>query len=93
MKIPGQKFSARVSWFAAATLAALLSAGVLYSATRNHRAITSVDAQEKESGRAGAGDQSTSLNDQTELNVTVYIPTSPWCAMFASSCFPTARFA
>src|SRR5258705_268821 len=71
MKIPGQKFSARVSWFAAATLAALLSAGVLYSATRNHRAITSADAQEKEA-RPASPDQSTSLNDQTDLAVTVY---------------------
>src|SRR6266446_4123785 len=71
MKIPGQKFSARVPWFAAATLAALLSAGVLYSATRNHRAITSADAQEKEA-RPASPDQSTSLNDQTDLAVTVY---------------------
>src|SRR6267143_2783393 len=71
MKIPGQKFSARVPWFAAATLAALLSAGVLYSATRNHRAITSVDAQEKEA-RPSSPDQATSLSDQTDLAVTVY---------------------
>src|SRR6266404_1608532 len=71
MKIPGQKFSARVPWFAAATLAALLSAGVLYSATRNHRATTSADAQEKEA-RPASPDQSTSLNDQTDLAVTVY---------------------
>jgi hypothetical protein len=71
MKIPSQKFSARVPWFAAATLAALLSAGVLYSATRNHRAITSSDAQEKEA-RPASPDQSTSLNDQTDLAVTVY---------------------
>src|SRR6266404_5104024 len=71
MKIPGQKFSARVPWVAGATLAALLSAGVLYSATRNHRAITSADAQEKEA-RPTSPDQSTSLNDQTDLAVTVY---------------------
>src|ERR1700756_1182988 len=71
MQIPGQKLSACVPWFAAATLAALLSAGVLYSATRNHRAITSADAQEKEA-RPTSPDQSTSLNDQTDLAVTVY---------------------
>src|SRR5258706_7773404 len=67
MKIPGQKFSARMRWFAAGTLAALLSAGVLYSATRNHR----VAAQEKEA-RPTSPDESTSLNDQTDLAVTVY---------------------
>lgn len=71
MKIPSLKFSARMPWFAAATLAALLSAGVLYSATRNHRAITTADAQEKEA-RSTSPDQSTSLNDQTDLAVTVY---------------------
>jgi hypothetical protein len=67
MKIPGQRFSARVRWFAAATLAALLSAGVLYSATRNHRA----PRQEKEA-RPSSPDQSTSLNDQIDLALTVY---------------------
>src|ERR1700732_1528842 len=67
MKIPGQKFSGRVRWFAAATLAALLSAGVLYSATRNHPVAT----QEKEA-RPTSPDQATSLNDQTDLAVTVY---------------------
>src|SRR5712664_1899129 len=67
MKTPSQKFRARLPWFAAATLCALLSAGVLSSATRSHRPGT----QDKEA-RATAGDQSTSLNDQTDLNVTVY---------------------
>jgi hypothetical protein len=67
MKTPGQKFSARVRWFAAATLAALLSAGVLYSATRNRTVAT----QEKEA-RPASPDQATSLNDQTDLAVTVY---------------------
>jgi hypothetical protein len=67
MKIPSQILSQRVPWFAAAAAATLLSAGVLYSATRNHRAIT----QEKEA-RPASPDQSTSLNDQTDLAVTVY---------------------
>src|SRR6266404_3409488 len=67
MKTPGQKFSARFRWFGAATLVLLLSAGVLYSAPRNHRP----DAQEKEA-RPASPDQSTSLNDQTDLAVTVY---------------------
>src|ERR1700730_13565781 len=67
MKIPSQKLSARVRWFSAATLAALLSAGALYSATRNHTVAT----QEKEA-RPASPDQATSLNDQTDLAVTVY---------------------
>jgi hypothetical protein len=45
-----------------------VGATLLYPATRNKSAYP---AQEKEAARA-AGDQSTSLNDQTDLNVTVY---------------------
>ena len=67
MKTPGQKLSARLPWVAAATLAAFLSAGVLYSATRSHRN----SAQEKEA-RPSSPDQATSLSDQTDLAVTVY---------------------
>src|SRR6267378_1635767 len=67
MKTPSQKFRARLPWFAAATLGALLSAGVLYSATRSHRA----SAQDKEA-RPSSPDQATSLSDQTDLAVTVY---------------------
>src|SRR5258708_4280218 len=73
MKIPSKRFSASVRWLVvAATLAALLSAGVLYSATRGHRGAT----QEKEAHSAHSDeaikDQSTSLNDQTDLALTVY---------------------
>ncbi len=67
MKTPSQKFRARLPWFAAATLAALLSAGVLYSATRSHRAGT----QDKEA-RPSFPDQASNLGDQTDLAVTVY---------------------
>ena len=67
MKTPNQKFRARLPWFAAATLAALLSAGVLYSATRNHHPGT----QDKEA-RPSSPDQVSNLNDQTDLAVTVY---------------------
>src|SRR6266852_4217257 len=67
MKTPSQKFSARLRWFGAATFVLLFTAGVLYSATRNHRPAS----QEKEA-RPSAPDQSTSLNDQTDLAVTVY---------------------
>jgi hypothetical protein len=50
---------------------ALLAAGaaILYPAIRGNRVYA---AQEKDASRSTAGDQSTSLNDQTELNVTVY---------------------
>jgi len=67
MNIPSQKFATRLRWFAAATLAALLSAGMLYSATHSYHTAT----QEKEP-RPASPDQSTSLNDQTDLAVTVY---------------------
>src|SRR6266446_759675 len=66
MKTPSQKFRARLPWFAAATLGALLSAGVLYSATRSHRA----SAQDKEA-RPSSPDQASNLGDQTDLAVTV----------------------
>jgi hypothetical protein len=62
-----QKFRVRLPWFAAATLGALLSAGVLYSATRSHNAGT----QDKEA-RLSSADQSSNLGDQTDLNITVY---------------------
>ncbi len=67
MKTPSQKFSARLRWFGAATFVLLFTAGVLYSATRKSHPVP----QEKEA-RPSAPDQSTSLNDQTDLAVTVY---------------------
>jgi hypothetical protein len=67
MKTHSQKFRARLPWFAAATLGALLSAGMLYSATRSRNAGT----QEKEA-RPSSADQSSNLGDQTDLNITVY---------------------
>jgi hypothetical protein len=73
MKTPSKRFTASVQWLVvAATLVALLSAGVLYSATRGHRDAT----QEKEAHSAPSDqatkDQATSLNDQTDLALTVY---------------------
>jgi hypothetical protein len=68
MNILSQKFRARLPWFAAAaTLGALLSAGVLYSATRSHDTGT----QDKEA-RPSSADQSSNLGDQTDLAITVY---------------------
>jgi len=50
---------------------AVLTAGaaLVHPAVRGNKVYAS---QEKEAARATAGDQSTSLNDQTDLNVTVY---------------------
>jgi hypothetical protein len=45
-----------------------VTAATAYAATRRR----TVPAQEKESSRPTASDQSTTLNDQTDLNVTVY---------------------
>jgi len=67
MNTRSKKFSARARWLAASTLAALLSAGVLHSATRGRHTAT----LEKEA-RPASPDQATSLNDQTDLAITVY---------------------
>src|SRR5260370_16307382 len=45
------------------------AAAISYPAVHANRVYAS---QEKETARAAAADQSTSLNDQTDLNVTVY---------------------
>src|SRR5690349_15477129 len=68
MKIPQTQPSAR--WIATIAAAAVLtvSAVIAYPAARNKRISR---PQEKETGSA-ATDQSTSLNDQADLNVTVY---------------------
>ena len=67
MKIPRK--SAKLRWMGLASVSALLVASIfLYPGANGNRVYAS---QEKESARS-AGDQSTSLNDQTDLNVTVY---------------------
>src|SRR5712671_1636023 len=68
MKIPGNIAKSR--WFGLISIVALLAAiAILYPAPRGNSVYAS---QEKEAPRATAGDQSTSLSDQTDLNVTVY---------------------
>ncbi len=68
MRIPGN--IAKLRWVGLISIVALLAAvAILYPAARGNRVYAS---QEKEAPRATAGDQSTSLNDQTDLNVTVY---------------------
>ena len=67
MKIPRTRSSARCLAAISAAAALAATALIAYPAPRNNRVSA---AQEKEAGRVG--DQSTSLNDQTDLNVTVY---------------------
>src|SRR2546430_342181 len=71
MKIPGTQPIGR--WLAAIAAAAALTATavIAYPAARNHRVSA---PQEKEASHAA--DQSTSLNDQTDLNVPAYNPTT-----------------
>src|ERR1700719_907837 len=71
MNTPSRKLTQRMPWFAAAALVILFTSGALYSATRNHRATPNSITQEKEA-RPASPDQATSLNDQTDLAVTVY---------------------
>src|SRR5712664_1834347 len=68
MNLSGKVLRKRLVW--GLSSAAIFAAGatLLYPAARNKSAYP---RQEKEAARA-AGDQSTSLNDQTDLNVTVY---------------------
>jgi hypothetical protein len=67
MKNPGNP--AKVRWFGLiSALALLAAAAVLHVSARGSKVYA---AQEKGEARA-AEDQSTSLNDQTDLNVTVY---------------------
>src|SRR5947208_13427951 len=69
MKIPGSKFKIRALWMSPAAMIIAAGATIIYPAARGNKVYAS---QEKEAGRTAAGDQSTSLNDQTDLNVTVY---------------------
>src|SRR5437016_13813963 len=69
MKIPGSKFKIRALWMSPAVMIIAAGATMIYPPARANKVYAS---QEKEGARATAGDQSTSLNDQTDLNVTVY---------------------
>jgi hypothetical protein len=68
MRVPRRNPISRWIWTAATATVFAGGAALLFSAARGSRVYA---AQEKDAARAG-GDQSTSLNDQTELNVTVY---------------------
>jgi hypothetical protein len=69
MKIPGSKFKIRALWMIPAVVIIAAGATSIYPAARANKVNAS---QDKEAARPTAGDQSTSLNDQTDLNVTVY---------------------
>ncbi len=69
MNNPQPKLTFRSVPLALAMIAALsITGAAAYSATHRHR----VQAQEREAARVAASDQATTLNDQTDLNVTVY---------------------
>jgi hypothetical protein len=64
----------RLPWILSGTAVLLAAAALFYPACRRQHVFASQEkaAQEKEAPRATGADQSTSLNDQTDLNVTVY---------------------
>src|SRR6266550_6520317 len=69
MKLPGSKFKIRALWMSPAVMIIAAGATMIYPPARANKVNRS---QEKEAARATAGDQSTSLNDQTDLAITVY---------------------
>jgi hypothetical protein len=69
MKSPSSRIGNRLHWIVASAVAVVAGAALLSAACRTHKVYA---AQEKDSARAASADQSTSLSDQTDLNVTVY---------------------
>jgi len=69
MNIPRTRPTKRLLLKISAVAVLAAGAAILYPAVRGNKVYA---AQEKDSARANAADQSTSLNDQTDLNVTVY---------------------
>src|SRR5712692_4703152 len=69
MMIPGSQATTRPLWVISAFAVLAAGAALVHPAVRGNKVYAS---QEKEAARSTAGDQSTSLNDQTDLNVTVY---------------------
>ncbi len=66
---PHTKLRSRSIWLAVAILGLCIAAVTAYSESRIHGVVA---AQEKDAPRAAGPDQATSLNDQTDLAVTVY---------------------
>src|SRR5713101_4543130 len=69
MKMPLNRPANRLFWKISAVAVLAAAAAILFPAVRGKKVYA---AQEKDAPRSTAGDQSTSLNDQTDLNVTVY---------------------
>jgi hypothetical protein len=69
MEIHKSDWKRRLPWILSGTAALLAAVALFYPACRLQRVVA---AQEKEVPHATASDQSTSLSDQTDLNVTVY---------------------
>ncbi|HTQ61370.1 MAG TPA: hypothetical protein VMI32_14170 [Candidatus Solibacter sp.] len=65
------KIRRRAPWIFSGTAALLAAAAFFYPACRRHQVFAD-QSQEKAAPRSTAPDQSTSLGDQTDLNVTVY---------------------
>src|ERR1700719_3109753 len=74
MEIRTSTVKRRMPWILSGTAVLLAAAAFFYPACRWQRVFASQEksAQEKEAPRAAGPDQSTSLIDQTDLNVTVY---------------------
>jgi hypothetical protein len=74
MELRKSKWHGRLPWILSGTAILLAAAAFLNPACRRQHVFASQDKtpQEKEALRATGADQSTSLNDQTDLNVTVY---------------------
>src|SRR5260370_41121432 len=68
MKILETPSTTRMRWTISAVAVLTAAAAILYPFLHNK----AYAAQEKDAPRSAAGDQSTSLNDQIDLNVTVY---------------------
>jgi hypothetical protein len=69
MKSPSSRIGNRLRWIAASAVTVVAGVALLYPANNTHKVYA---AQEKDSARAASADQTTSLSDQTDLNVTVY---------------------
>jgi hypothetical protein len=74
MEIRASRVQRRLPWILSGTAFLLAAAAFFYPACRRQHVFASLDktGQEKEAPRATGPDQSTSLSDQTDLNVTVY---------------------
>jgi hypothetical protein len=74
MELRKSKWQSRLPWILSGTAILFAAAAFLSPACRRQHVFASQDktAQEKEAPRATGPDQSTSLNDQTDLNITVY---------------------